>query len=119
MEKLGETEPFGTWFRRTWPDVSLPEWLERYFILNPYEDPKNETYWTTIYETNKKGKPWGHKVVEEPQLIEYIIQLQPIADPQFQLNEEWLREGWFEPELNARKPPLCPLGIVYSGELTD
>jgi len=100
---LGEVEPaepIGSYFRRTRPSKPMPLWLRNECVDDPEADPGHDEEWEEVeadYET------------EQPPYVHFLLRLSPLVDePPLPA----LEDGWIAVGQGARRPEVCPLGLV-------
>lgn len=107
LERAGQKEALGTWWRRTRPDEPMPAWLQFLLLENLATDPGHASEWDGWSSARHHALM---DTVEKGAWIDWIVQLRPLqGEPPKKLPE--LDEGCFtEPEL--RIPERCPRGIA-------
>jgi len=93
-------EPLGAYFRRTRADQPFPLWLRNLCADQPELDPGHEDEWLDADSDYD---------AEQPHHVEFLLRLSPLTETP-EIPER--TDGWFLETLGARKPDVCPVGLV-------
>ncbi len=100
LNAAGSPEPIGAYFRRTRPGEPFPRWLRNECVDDPGSDPGHDEEWEDVeadYDT------------EQPTYVGFLLRLTPLTDePELPAMED----GWFDIGSGARRPSICPIGVV-------
>jgi hypothetical protein len=100
LNEVTPKEPIGTYFRRTRPGEPFPLWLRNECADDPEADPGHDEEWEDAeadYDT------------EQPTYVGFLLRLSPLGEvPDLPPMEG----GWFDIGSGARRPALCPIGVV-------
>jgi hypothetical protein len=100
LNEAGPSEPVGTYFRRTRPGEPFPLWLHNECADDPEADPGHDEEWMDA-EADYDA--------EQPPYVGFLLRLSPSTEePELPPMEE----GWFDIGSGARRPAVCPVGVV-------
>jgi hypothetical protein len=108
-----QSEPVGSWFRRTRPQEDFPQWLVEHCYEDPRSDPGHEQFWydyEDVYEDDDN----------EPGFVDFIVQLRKIDSvPPPPDILPLLEEDWIPCEINLQLPVKCPRGLQANNRVND
>lgn len=100
LDEIKPSEPIGAYFRRTRPGDPFPLWLRNACADDPKADPGHDDEWKDVeadYDT------------EQPPYVGFLLRLSPLGEiPE----PPAMENGWITIGQDARKPAVCPLGVV-------
>jgi hypothetical protein len=100
LDGAGPPEPIGAYFRRTRPGEPFPLWLHNECAEEPEADPGHEDEWMDAEEDYDS---------EQPPYVGFLLRLSPLTEvPELPP----MRDGWFAIGSGARRPEVCPVGVV-------
>jgi hypothetical protein len=100
LNEAGSPEPIGSYFRRTRPGQPFPLWLRNECADDPESDPGHDDEWEDV-EADYDS--------EQPTYVGFLLRLAPLSDePELPPMED----NWFEIGSGARRPAVCPIGVV-------
>lgn len=102
-----QSEPVGTWYRRTHPGKPFPDSMKFYLGENSDEDPGHEDEWDELYDSEE------YEELDEPDFVDFLVRITPL-EPSAALELQCDASGWFPVGINPRKPEVCPVGIKFN-----